>query len=280
MPIIELPMQITSPKKRYSAVGRCIYCGAYASKLQDEHIVPFGLVGDLVVLPKSSCTQCASITGKTEQYCLRGMLGSFRVVIGSPTRRPKERPKTIALRRGRFDPAIGAFESPQTLTIEPKDMPLMYPSVAFPGAGILENRHPDTQVNWRMSLHGNTEDYKEFVRAQGSQNATAIAPIYPLEFVRMVAKIAHGFAVAELTMNGFYPFLLPLILGKVTILTHGLHWVGTEPGELPAAAEIVSMSWNKVFWEGHRKLLIVKLRLFPCFQAPTYHIVVGTWDGL
>ena len=54
----------------YKPVGHCIYCGA-TENLGKEHILPFGLSGS-AILPKSSCRNCASITGRTEQDILRG----------------------------------------------------------------------------------------------------------------------------------------------------------------------------------------------------------------
>ena len=49
--------------RRYAPVGRCIYCGAFSNALTKEHIIPFGLAGNALVLPKASCQTCAAITG-------------------------------------------------------------------------------------------------------------------------------------------------------------------------------------------------------------------------
>jgi hypothetical protein len=136
MPVIPFPLEIVATRRRYPAVGRCIYCGAYSNKLQDEHIIPFGLAGNLLVLPKASCRTCASITGKIEHYCLRETLGNFRIKIGAPTRRPKERPKTIEIAKGKYNKERGSLEL-QTVTILSADLPFMYPSLTFPNAVIL-----------------------------------------------------------------------------------------------------------------------------------------------
>jgi hypothetical protein len=83
--------------KIYPAVGACIYCGSRELTLSNEHIIPFGLAGDLI-LPKASCRRCATITGEVERQCLREMLGDFRSTTRLPTRRPKKRPRTIKVR--------------------------------------------------------------------------------------------------------------------------------------------------------------------------------------
>src|SRR5258708_6724877 len=84
------------PAKRYSPAGSCIYCGS-KENLSDEHIVPYAL-GGRWILPKASCSGCSSITAKFEQTCLRTILGPLRMYFDFPTRRQKERPKTLRLK--------------------------------------------------------------------------------------------------------------------------------------------------------------------------------------
>src|SRR5579875_1815169 len=75
-------------------VGRCIY-GDHDGPFSDEHIVPYGLGGD-VILPAASCRDCATKTSRFEQQVLRTMMGPLRVRLGLPTRRKKERPTEFA----------------------------------------------------------------------------------------------------------------------------------------------------------------------------------------
>src|ERR1700722_327750 len=82
--------------KIYPALNRCMYCGSM-SGLSDEHVVPFGL-GGRVIVPKSSCTDCAKKTGRFERTCQRTMFGPLRMYYDLPTRRPQERPKTLPLK--------------------------------------------------------------------------------------------------------------------------------------------------------------------------------------
>src|SRR5215208_5306046 len=78
----------------YQPVGRCIYCGTETGPFGDEHIIPFGLGGN-VLLPQASCKACEKITGRFEGTCLRRIFGNMRVKRGLPTRRPKERPTRL-----------------------------------------------------------------------------------------------------------------------------------------------------------------------------------------
>jgi len=63
---------------RFASQGACIYCGS-SDDLTDEHVVPYGLGGKMI-LPKSSCRRCAMITGQFEGKVLRGFMRDGRAV--------------------------------------------------------------------------------------------------------------------------------------------------------------------------------------------------------
>ena len=71
MPTIQLPIEIITPKQLYLPAHKCIYCGATPPRLNEEHIVPFAIAGDLAVLPESSCDCCTNINRplRTEMLC-------------------------------------------------------------------------------------------------------------------------------------------------------------------------------------------------------------------
>src|SRR5690349_19283977 len=88
-----LPVQIS---RTYPPAGVCIYCGSNAG-LEDEHIFPYGLGGNLI-LPKSSCRNCSRRSSAYEGTCQRSMFGPFRMLYEMPTRRKKDRPETLPLK--------------------------------------------------------------------------------------------------------------------------------------------------------------------------------------
>src|ERR1700685_364397 len=90
---LELPNQ---EPRRYKPVGSCIYCGSH-ERLSDEHIIPYGM-GGRWILPESSCTGCAAITGAFEGDVLRTIVGPLRMLYNMPTRRKKERPRNLPLK--------------------------------------------------------------------------------------------------------------------------------------------------------------------------------------
>lgn len=128
------------PNQVFAAVGACIYCGSTDSPLSDEHIIPFGLNGNLI-LPKASCKTCATITGEIERFCLRPMLGDFRSTTGLRTRRKKTRPKTISVRHRDVRRGVEISEDIQT-----ENYPRIALGYCFPPPGILYNGNPNAPI--------------------------------------------------------------------------------------------------------------------------------------
>jgi HNH endonuclease len=91
-----LPALPLHPPMQYAPAGECIYCGS-TKKLTTEHTIPYAL-GGAWVQPKASCTDCAKITATFEGQFCRTMLGPLRMLYDMPTRRPKDRPRHLALK--------------------------------------------------------------------------------------------------------------------------------------------------------------------------------------
>lgn len=78
----------TASSTQFKPVSSCIYCGN-KDDLTDEHIIPYGLGGHLI-LPKASCKPCAVITSQFEQRLLRGYWWPLRRIFKLKSRRKKE----------------------------------------------------------------------------------------------------------------------------------------------------------------------------------------------
>jgi hypothetical protein len=137
---IDFPSRIVAPPvKTYAPVGHCIYCGHDRVELFPEHIIPFGIAGNSLILPESSCKRCGDITGKVETYILRHSWWAFRAKMGAPTNRPRERPKEFTLRRARQKPS-GEIEIFETKQVPTEDYPASLVALRLRRAGILEGR--------------------------------------------------------------------------------------------------------------------------------------------
>ena len=91
---------IPFPSKRYVPLNRCAYCDA-TEDLSEEHVIPLGLGGDLV-LPRGSCERHRKATCKVEDFVLRRYLCALRSHLSLPSRRPHLRPDgyPLVLKRG------------------------------------------------------------------------------------------------------------------------------------------------------------------------------------
>lgn len=251
-------------------IGRCIYCGA-TDDLRTEHIIPKGLGGTDTLLA-ASCGSCATETSRVEQRVLRGSWGGFRWVLGTPSRRSNERPPTLPadVRRGQTwtteelvpqeytgAAAFPIFRLPPAL-VGDLDATLVWPAVptilATGQGGVAADSPP---------------------KRAGGDGYRLPVTFDPTAIARMIAKIAHGYAVEFLGVDGFEPFLPDAILGKSDDVGR---WVGSLDGSL------FEESPN----QGHRarvgnykdsRLLIAGVHLFADAGTPEYLVVVGEMTG-
>ncbi len=267
-------MKITSGSKRYPPVGRCIYCGNSGGPLTDEHIVPLGLGGNLV-LPKASCKACQDITRDIEGVCLGKMLGPFRVRVDTPSRRRKKRPKELTTSVLYLDRSIRHEKAAVG------DAPISLTLPIFEPPDILRNLPPVTGFR---GLKGwsfvSGWDFKDQWHRRGSQGLLA-GQFQPALFCRMLAKIGHAFAVADQGLESFIPLLPKVIRGDgdaISYLVGGDSDIpAPELGE-PGARPLINLHLH-VYTNNGRQFLVVSIRLFPTLETPKYHTVVGEWIG-
>jgi hypothetical protein len=92
-------------------------------------------------------------------------------------------------------------------------------------------------------------------------------------FTRMLAKIAHAYATAELGVNGFKPLTTDYIRGKST---DGPHFIGGDlSGSIWDGRAWHMCQWYRRRSVSGRKLFVVDVQLFAPLNAPVYHVVVG-----
>jgi hypothetical protein len=90
----------------------------------------------------------------------------------------------------------------------------------------------------------------------------------------MLAKIAHSFAIAELGLDGFKPFLQQVILG--TDIGHLGHYVGGTKEVPPASANVYDIRLTTIQSKSCREYLMAIVRLLSDVQGmPEYWVVVG-----
>jgi hypothetical protein len=187
-------------------VGKCIYCGARPTS--DEHPIPIGLSGPHV-LKRASCSSCATTTSRFERELLRGPLLPMRTLVDLYTREPKKRPRdfpvTLEFADGRVEQhRVPARAFPATLAL-PRLLPPTYltgetrPMRMHGQQWIRQFADPNVVRAYIGSVGARTMSFNNNVRAQ------------PL--VQLIAKIAYGFAVGSLGLEGLGAVLLPSVVG-------------------------------------------------------------------
>jgi hypothetical protein len=263
---------MTNPKV-YNPVGHCIYCGEphYVktdplAKLGDEHIIAAAFDGNLV-LPEASCQECERTTSGLETHCIEQMVRNTREHLGLRARRHRRNRKHLPV-------SVDRGSGPETVRVPVADHPAALFMFSFEPPRLLYGvPDPEGGFAGKIVIRPMTADLGTRAdRLGGKVNLIARGGFDAPLFGRMLAKIAHSFAVAELGLNGFRPLLNDLILGKPT--RHAAQFVGGVLTPEPKGQERNEISISQIsgVWRDYH---VVRLRLFADLEMPTYEIVVG-----
>lgn len=203
--------------RKHDAIGFCIYCNKSAeavSNLTMEHIFAKGL-GGKHVLPKSSCIDCAAITGAMEQKLLRGPLWPVRVRLGIHSgRRASEQPID-------FDVEFWKEDDRRLLTLPIQDVPvnIMLPVLDPPAILTGLEWSKDGSFTSMDIISFNKKSILDSLYSAMSKNSSDKlglgSVIDKIMWMRFIAKTLHGYAHATVK-GGFTPYLNDIILGKDT----------------------------------------------------------------
>jgi len=262
-------MDVSSNRPRvFSPVGRCIYCsGDGGGTLTREHIIPAGIGGGLI-LPDASCTSCQKIIQVFETTCMRKTLLPFRKATGL-VRHGKDLPTSLPLA---FDLDL---KGPTKIRLSEHPNVVIFPGLRDP-PGIFVGRPPENTINFEYAIFAGVEILDETQRRLIDQQRVGIG-VDGVAWVRLLAKIAHGIAVAELGLGGFTPSLPDLILGKNPDLASYLVGRGMKPMPVLNPAPLHDIQLHRATFSGG-EVSVVNLRLFAelGLKIPTYSVVVGS----
>lgn len=251
-------------QRLFDPIGRCIYCSA-TDNLTDEHIIPSGM-GGLDFLPDASCNTCAKEVNKSKQVCQRGLFWPLRIQLGlKSAHKHRNQPKTFPV------DLIDKNGKQITVHVPPSDepYPLMLPVFDLPG--ILRGIPFTESITIKLWIFI-PDELPASIKKFGVRGIIG-RPLRMHPLIRMLAKIAHAKAVAELKLNGFKPYLQNLILGKEPPSGHYIGCYDDEP--IPAEQNLtnrVHLEWHKV---RNTRFVCANIRFFANIGAPTYLVVVG-----
>lgn len=257
----------------YTSVGYCIYCSKprKETKLTEEHIIPFGINGNLV-LPDSSCIPCAEHINKNgENPLLRDNFGILRAKLGTWTRNKKHRDKVFEC----------YLRNDRTGKMQREEIPIE----DYPLQSMLVLKEPGL-ISGDMNRDGMNELRMVVVPLP---NHILIAPDYSLG-TRMrimvgalelaLAKIAYSYCFAIGKLNRTYIKLLPdVIRGVSPYIWNYVGGFDNEESEtirnMPPAYESFNKIWVMSKIIGNKEYLVCAIQLFSHLRTPLYQVIVG-----
>lgn len=257
---------------RYGPVGECIYCGVniYSTKpgirtrpLGDEHIIAEGLGGKLE-LPEASCQKCEDTTGRlVEGDVLLRTLKGLRLHLKIRGKSRSSRPDTLPL-----EATIDGKQQKIDMPVE--DYPVIFNMPVYGVPGVFTGGEGGNQTTAGFQFVVLQYDERKLRKDYGITAAST--PYWDTHMLfRMLGKIAHAFAAAELGKGKFTPDLVEMILtGKPDQFNH----IGGDPygGTKSKALHELGLGYQRA---NNKNYVVAKICLFANHGGPIYHIVVG-----
>jgi hypothetical protein len=247
-------------------IGHCIYCGYVGDDLSKEHAIPYALNGPWTLL-KASCPKCNDITHRFERNVAQSLWLPVRTVLSMQTRHPEKRPKSLDL-------VIEQNGEQKTIKVLPNEYPLYLPVLILPPPKSIALEIPSQNNSIKFDfIHIAGPTFEQVSKAKSAEFVGARLSFYPQEFARTLAKIAFTAAVYTIGTKAFTNSpIRKIILGEDRQYEH---WVGCWNGDCVNEPNkgLHAMQIKALGTEIH-----VILRLFAQFNAPEYHIILGSAD--
>jgi hypothetical protein len=200
-------------RHRDRSIGVCIYCGATAG-LTREHVLPYGLGGDLV-LKDASCPECSKETSKLELRLLRGHWWPYRQFLGLPSRRAGEVVPDLNVTIKRADGTEIVARLPMVKQSAAMVFEFDPPSVL---EGVMREDEPNAPRIYMKQLATppsvvqlGEDEYK----LKSDDKLEIPINFAAADLCRFLAKVAHGYLISRKGLQACSTFLLPpLILGR------------------------------------------------------------------
>jgi hypothetical protein len=282
-------------RKPYSSHGRCLYCAKPFAKLTREHIVPEGLQGGWWIV--GACATCARKSNEEyENLVLQSdMVRTMRAFL--KLKRKKRKNQRPILMPPKFKHGTAGQTKIQTRDyLEPDDF---YPRIFVmlllePAMKLTPNDKTPIEKRVFRTWFRNIEDAipgpavisdpvnvgnayvsdKDLLLAMditGRERSVSIRQNFPLKkFMRMLAKIAYCFAVAERGLDRFDGTEIQhLVCGERDDFHNFVG--GSLNGD-----RLTNRVLHHLAFRERGDLLTVIVHLFSSYDAPPYEVVVGS----
>jgi hypothetical protein len=270
-----------SYKRERDVESGCIYRRPgepeHEGPLTDEHIIAQS-VGGMLVLEEASCPACGNETHAFEGHAF-DPLRPLRQQLGfSMSRETKNRIRT----KGEDKFIVKA--DGKKIKVPMSQFPALAIHLAFPMPGILINQPMDDRALGggihAIELTPGFGERLNKLKAKLRAREIAIVGVEAGEqrrnqndYGRMLAKVGHSYAVAELGLGNFRPLLLGTIHNQTPLNLS--HFIGSSIGKPDEPTDLHEIGFAPRGMIGGDELVIVKVRLFANLQGQTHYIVVG-----
>ncbi|WP_245516709.1 hypothetical protein [Methylobacterium segetis] len=183
-----------------------------------------------------------------------------------PTRKRKERPKTLRLSYFKNEGDHEWLDIPVSDHPYAVVLPVIQPPTLFSGAP-----HRDGLVIEGTSVRAGPNFYQKL--QSFGPNKAFTQEFSPDLFGRLLAKIAHGYAVGEVGSYNFRPFLQGLILGTQTFSSSFIGG-GSSQGSRRLLHQL-SLEWRASFLVCSITLFSMEASDSAGSAGPTYDVIVG-----
>jgi hypothetical protein len=194
-----------------------------------------------------------------------------------PSRRRKLRPKTLPL-KVKYRSSETAWTS---IEVDQDVYPflLLFPHYLMPdelsGFVTVPPRDSATSKLWIRGAsfrYGLTSHLEELAAKLNVAQILPTATMEAHQFCLMLAKIAHAYAVAELGLGSFSPFLSQIITSAD--LSNRAQYIGGLADSEPKSNGLHELSIDSHTC-ARPNIVAVRLRLLASLEAPTYFLAVG-----
>jgi hypothetical protein len=150
---------------------------------------------------------------------------------------------------------------------------LLLPALEQP-PGLLIGRPPGAPMPYHWQFAGNTDQFRDLPRLVGGRRVHFKAHVDIGSYLRMIAKIAHSFAVGQIGLDGFNADLRQFILGHDFNMASFL--IGHSTVDLPVRSDALShqVGLGILPW-GPIQFVRVRVCLFARHNSPAYDVIVG-----
>jgi hypothetical protein len=246
--------------------------------LSAEHVIPLSFGGHYV-LPEASCQKCSDMTGADEGQGCSNMFRALRVHQEFPTRRPKKRPKTLPILEGKEPEGAPLREIPISEAPGVMVLPILQPPGILLGSSPSDQLGHVTFAYWSTTTDATQRQKK--LMASGLTGALAYVRLQFAPFLRTLAKIAHGYDVANVGVANSDDTLNPYILrkdDKIPYLVGGAPPNGPLPTIVPIPrndSELHQVYPFAVFVDG-LSYIAIQIRLFAHLRplTPVYTVIM------